>query len=56
MSSTEHRQRADELVAQAQEMIDKRKLGGLGAQQATLFATLALYHQREADRLEGGAS
>lgn len=57
-TNTDHRQQAEAHAQEAQELLGKKAANAAVhtslATQATAHASLALFHQREADRLEGG--
>jgi hypothetical protein len=55
MNADEHRALAAKLADEARDTASKSAIraGGVPLTQAGVKATLALYHQREADRLEG---
>jgi hypothetical protein len=52
MTPEEHRAQAAEHVVKAEELIGKKAPHPSEAARGGAHATLALYHQREADRLE----
>ena len=60
MTAEEHRQMAAEYEQRAVELLKKDTwkgpVGAMNYSRGTGYATLAVYHQREADRLEAGST